>query len=83
MSTNALGHEIDCLRDAMGERGKLHHVAFYYGTGQHNIDAAEMFREYDIRIEAGRDKHGITQASSRACSSPAAIASNSSASPAS
>ena len=62
MSTNVLGHEIACLRDAMDERSKLHHVAFYYGTGQRNIDAAEMFREYDIRIEAGPDKHGITQA---------------------
>lgn len=62
MSTNLLGHEIACLRDAQGERGKLHHVAFYYGTGQHNIDAVEMFRDYDIRIEAGPDKHGITQA---------------------
>lgn len=61
MSTNILGHEVACLRDAQGERGKLHHVAFYYGTGQHNIDAAEMFREYDIRIEAGPDRHGITQ----------------------
>lgn len=61
MSTNILGHEVACLRDAQGERGKLHHVAFYYGTGQHNIDAAEMFRDYDIRIEAGPDRHGITQ----------------------
>ncbi|MGW5149993.1 catechol 2,3-dioxygenase, partial [Rhodococcus koreensis] len=43
-------------------RGKMHHLAFYYGTGQHNIDAVEMFRDYDIRIEAGPDKHGITQA---------------------
>lgn len=61
MSTNILGHEVACLRDAQGERGKLHHVAFYYGTGQHNVDAAEMFRDYDIRIEAGPDRHGITQ----------------------
>lgn len=61
MSTNLLGHEVACLRDAQGERGKLHHLAFYYGTGQHNIDAVEMFREYDIRIEAGPDTHGITQ----------------------
>ena len=50
------------MRDMTGGHGKLHHLAFYYGTGQHNIDAAEMFRDYDIRIEAGPDKHGITQA---------------------
>ena len=49
------------MRDMSGGRGKMHHVAFYYGTGQHNADAVEMFRDYDIRIEAGPDKHGITQ----------------------
>lgn len=61
MSSNLLGHEVACLRDMLGGRGKMHHVAFYYGTGQHNLDAAEMFREYDIKIEAGPDRHGITQ----------------------
>lgn len=63
MSSNVLGHEVACMRDNLGERGRLHHVAMYYGIPQHNIDAAEMFREYDIRIEAGPDKHGITQGS--------------------
>ncbi|MCF3936933.1 VOC family protein [Gordonia tangerina] len=61
MSSNILGHEVACMRDMTGGRGKLHHVAFYYGTGQHNMDAAEMFRDYDIQIEAGPDVHGITQ----------------------
>ncbi|WP_020660814.1 VOC family protein [Amycolatopsis benzoatilytica] len=61
MSSNVLGHEVACMRDMTGARGKLHHVAFYYGNGQHNADAAEMFREYDVRIEAGPDRHGITQ----------------------
>lgn len=61
MSSNVLGHEVACMRDMTGGRGKLHHVAFFYGNAQHNIDAAEMFREYDIRIEAGPDRHGITQ----------------------
>jgi catechol 2,3-dioxygenase len=63
MSTNVLGHEVACMRDTLGERGRLHHVAMYYGIPQHNIDAAEMFREYDIQIETGPDKHGITQGS--------------------
>ncbi|HEX4395689.1 MAG TPA: VOC family protein [Mycobacterium sp.] len=61
LSSNALGHEIAIMRDAHGARGRLHHLAFYYGTFQHNVDAAEMFREYGIRIEAGPDIHGITQ----------------------
>jgi len=63
MTSNLLGHEIACMRDSSGERGRLHHVAMYYGIPQHNIDAAEMFQEYGIRIECGPDKHGITQGS--------------------
>jgi catechol 2,3-dioxygenase len=63
MSTNLLGHEVACMRDSLGEHGRFHHVAMYYGIPQHNIDAAEMFREYGIEIEAGPDKHGITQGS--------------------
>lgn len=63
MSTNILGHEVACMRDTLGERGRFHHVAMFYGIPQHNIDAAEMFREYDIQIECGPDKHGITQGS--------------------
>lgn len=61
LSSNALGHEVAVMRDNLGERGRFHHVAFYYGVPQHNVDAAEMFREWDITIEAGPDRHGITQ----------------------
>lgn len=61
MSSNILGHEVACMRDMTGGHGRVHHVAFFYGNAQHNIDAAEMFREYDIEIEAGPDTHGITQ----------------------
>lgn len=63
LSSNILGHEVAIMRDNLGAHGRFHHVAFYYGIGQHNIDAAEMFREYDITIEAGPDRHGITQGS--------------------
>ncbi|WP_370949514.1 VOC family protein [Amycolatopsis sp. cg5] len=61
LSSNILGHEVAIMRDALGARGRLHHVAFYYGNPQHNADAAEMFREYDIVIEAGPDRHGLSQ----------------------
>lgn len=63
MSTNLLGHEVACMRDSLGERGRFHHFAMFYGVPQHNIDAAEMFRDNDIQIECGPDKHGITQGS--------------------
>lgn len=61
MSTNILGHEVAIMRDTLGAHGRFHHAAFFYGIQQHNIDAAEMFREHDITIEAGPDRHGITQ----------------------
>ncbi|WP_431876991.1 VOC family protein [Amycolatopsis sacchari] len=61
LSSNLLGHELAIMRDNLGAHGRLHHVAFYYGCQQHNLDAAEMFRERDVTIEAGPDRHGITQ----------------------
>ncbi|GAA1344816.1 VOC family protein [Saccharothrix algeriensis] len=63
LSSNILGHELAIMHDARGARGRLHHVAFYYGIQQHTVDAAEMFRDYDITIEAGPDRHGLTQGS--------------------
>ncbi|MEU7178742.1 VOC family protein [Streptomyces celluloflavus] len=63
MSSSLLSHDVAVMRDARGARGRLHHVAFYYGVQQHTIDAAEMFRDYGIPIEAGPDRHGITQSS--------------------
>lgn len=63
MSSSLLSHDVAIMRDARGARGRLHHVAFYYGVQQHTSDAAEMFRDYDITIEAGPDRHGITQSS--------------------
>ena len=61
MSSNNLGHEVAVMRDARGALGRFHHVAFYYGVAQHNADAAEMFREQGVPIEAGPDRHGISQ----------------------
>ena len=61
LSVNALGHELAIMKDATGSRGRLHHLAFWFGVPQHNSDFAELCREYDIRIEAGPDMHGVTQ----------------------
>jgi catechol 2,3-dioxygenase len=62
LSVSPLVHEIAVMRDATGARGRFHHVAFWYGYPQHLIDAADMFSDYGIRIEAGPGKHGTTQA---------------------
>lgn len=61
LSTNLLGHEIAVVADQSGAKGRLHHVALYYGTQQALIDAAEMLRDYDVKIEVGPDVHGVTQ----------------------
>ncbi|MGQ4597953.1 VOC family protein [Nocardia sp. R6R-6] len=61
MSVNILGHELAIMRDSTGNKGRLHHIAFWYGVPQHNSDAAELCREYGVEIEAGPDVHGITQ----------------------
>lgn len=61
LSVNILGHEMAVMLDQTGSRGRLHHLAFWYGVPQHNTDAAELCREYGIQIEAGPDVHGITQ----------------------
>lgn len=61
LSVNILGHEMAIMLDQTGSRGRLHHLAFWYGVPQHNTDAAELCREYGIQIEAGPDVHGITQ----------------------
>ncbi|MBW0088537.1 VOC family protein [Pseudonocardia sp. KRD-184] len=61
LSVNNLGHEMAVMLDQTGSRGRLHHLAFWYGVPQHNTDAAELCREYGIQIEAGPDVHGITQ----------------------
>jgi catechol 2,3-dioxygenase len=61
MSVNVLGHEMAIMRDQTGAKGRLHHLAFWYGVPQHNTDVAELCREYGIQIEAGPDVHGITQ----------------------
>jgi catechol 2,3 dioxygenase len=61
MSVNILGHEMAITRDQTGSKGRLHHLAFWYGVPQHNTDAAELCREYGIQFEAGPDVHGITQ----------------------
>lgn len=62
MSSNALHHQLACLRDTSGARGRYHHLAFYYGDAYSNLQAAEMFREYGVTIELGPDRHGLGQA---------------------
>ncbi|MCS7235547.1 MAG: catechol 2,3-dioxygenase [Armatimonadota bacterium] len=62
LSVSPLVHEIAVMRDATGQRGRFHHVAYWYGYPQHLMDAADVMVDYGVRIEAGPGKHGTTQA---------------------
>jgi catechol 2,3-dioxygenase len=62
LSVSVLAHEMAIMRDATGNRGRFHHLCYWYGIPQHNSDAAEVLIENGIKIEAGPGKHGITQA---------------------
>src|SRR3989304_4391850 len=61
LSVSAMVHEIAIMRDATGSRGRLHHLAYWYGAHQPLLDIADIFSERDVRIEAGPGKHGVTQ----------------------
>jgi len=62
LRTTQLAHDVALMKDQTGERGRLHHVAFWYGIPQHLMDVAELCVQNDILIEAGPGKHGISQA---------------------
>ena len=57
-----LAHDVAFMRDGSGSKGRLHHVAFWYGVPQHLMDVAELCIQEGIVVEAGPGKHGISQA---------------------
>ncbi len=62
LSFSNLVHEVGMFTDGLGGNGRLHHLAFWYGIPQHLNDLAELCTEYDIPIEIGPIKHGVSQA---------------------
>jgi catechol 2,3-dioxygenase len=61
-SVSPLVHEVAFMKDGTGSKGRLHHICYCLQTRQHLMDAAEIFTDYGITIEAGPSKHGISQA---------------------
>lgn len=61
LSVNQLSHEIAVMNDASGAKGRLHHLAFYFGSPQYSFDFLEICRENGVRIEMGPGMHGATQ----------------------
>jgi catechol 2,3-dioxygenase len=70
LSHNALNHDVAMTMDLTGAKGRLHHVAFYYGIPQHLWDMADLLRENGIEIDAGPGRHGITQGAFLYCFEP-------------
>lgn len=62
MRLQTRSHDVAFTKDATGEGGRLHHVAFAYGTTQHLEDAADVLTDHGLEIEAGIARHGISQA---------------------
>lgn len=55
-------HDIAFTKDATGEGGRLHHVAFLLGNTQHLQDACDVLTDHGLELEAGPAHHGISQA---------------------
>ena len=62
LSVSALVHEIAIMQDGLGERGRLHHTCFWYGSHQHLEDVADLMLDRDIMVEVGPGVHGVTRA---------------------
>lgn len=62
MSVTSQVHDLAIMRDGMGERGRLHHIAYYLDTPETLLRAADTFVEEGTPIDAGPGKHGLTQA---------------------
>jgi catechol 2,3-dioxygenase len=61
MSATIAAHELIYTMDAHGANGRLHHVAFWVDTREECMRAADIFLDYDIKIEAAPSKHAIAQ----------------------
>lgn len=62
LSVTSQVHDIAVMRDATGQNGRLHHVAYWLDSREDVLRAADILTDADIKIEAGPGKHGITQA---------------------
>ncbi len=62
LSVSNIVHEVAIMNDVTGSKGRLHHLAFWYGYPQNLFDLADVCVDYNIEIEMGPGKHGATQA---------------------
>lgn len=70
LSVTPLVHDIAYTRDFTGNRGRLHHIAYWLDNQEDVLRGADILSENDIFIEAGPAKHNITQAFYLYCYEP-------------
>jgi catechol 2,3-dioxygenase len=61
MSATIAAHELIYTRDAHGDHGRLHHLAFWVDTREECLRAADIWLDAGIEIEAAPSKHAIAQ----------------------
>ena len=60
-TVNNKSYDVAYARDATNTRGRLHHVTFAVDQREHVLQAADIFLEAGVFIEAGPHKHAIQQ----------------------
>jgi len=61
LSLSIAAHELIYVADARHARGRLHHVAFWVGTREEVLRAADVLIEHRVPIEFAPSKHTISQ----------------------
>jgi catechol 2,3-dioxygenase len=61
LSLSIAAHELIYVADALGLRGRLHHLAFWVDTREEVLRAADLFLEHGVPIEAAPSKHAVAQ----------------------
>ena len=61
MSVSIAAHELIYVEDALGARGRLHHVAFWVDTREEVLRAADIFLDSGVPIEFAPSKHAVAQ----------------------
>ncbi len=62
LSLTIAAHELIYVADALGARGRLHHLAFWVDTREEVLRAADLFLDSDlVEIEFAPSKHAIAQ----------------------
>jgi catechol 2,3-dioxygenase len=62
LSVTPLVHDIAYTRDFSGNRGRLHHIAYWLDSREEVLRTADIVMDNNVFLEAGPSRHNITQA---------------------